>query len=346
MEYIEQTNSCKLCGAILKSRARRCYSCGSAVNASEAPRKDVPASAPSAVQPRSGDAALSGKLRPLNLKKRIFEAVGWMSLIPAGIAGLFFFIGESGLGAAIAIVGGIVGGVCLYISRRYVKEKKALISDHVVKGMLADNFELIEYASQETFSEEQIQVSQLRGWNQITGNDWFRAKHNDVSFAFSDVVLRQAGGRSSSTKFRGQWLILDLHKEFSAPLLISEIEQKGMFSRRARAQMEQTSFEVEDTTFTVLTESPEIIPQVLTPKFREFLSTTTSREMFYYEKHLFFMDKQVHIGIGTWHDLFEPCSNVQDIPALRERIQSEIDFIKEIIDGFLLIEGLVREKGE
>jgi len=114
--------------------------------------------------------------------------------------------------------------------------------------------------------------------------------------------------------------------------MISEMESKGELGRHARVQIVQKPFS--DTAFTVLTMSPDLVPQVLTPDFVEFL-IATGRQFSYNRRHLFFMGKQAHIGINTGRDLFEPCSNMRNATALRTRIQEEIDYIKEIIDGFL-----------
>jgi len=293
----------------------------------------LPAQSP-VVTPSSGDAALSEKLQPLNVKKQIFQTIGFLLLAPALFVLFLSRAGmvDGGLTLGLGVLGGILGAICLYISNSYGKEKKALISKHVIQGVLEENFELVKYAPLESFSEEQLRISQLRGWNKFKGNDFFQAKYKNVSFQFSDVWL----GRSRANRLKGQWLILDLYREIPAPLIISELERRGDLGRKARVQLEQTPF---SDRFTVLTESPDSIPKILTPEFIEYLLTADDQS-FYNGQHLFFMGKQAHYGINSELDLFEPCDNVQNIPALRERVQEEIDHIKRIIDGFLLIEGL------
>jgi len=236
----------------------------------------------------------------------------------------------------------LAGGICMGISALYVKEKKALISDHVIKGMLAANFELIEYAPRKSFLRGQLKDSQLRGWARTMGNDFLRARYKGISFAFSDVFLSGLS-RRDPVRFKGQWLILDLHKEIPASLILSQMLtvsqiQNGIGSG-AWVNIELPPFR---GTFVALTKSPELLPRVLTPAFAGFLLALRQSFAFNNEKHLFFEGTQAHIGINTNHDSFElkAGDDMQDIPALRERIQGEIDFIKEIIDGFLLTEWL------
>ena len=227
-------------------------------------------------------------------------------------------------------------------SKEYGKEEKALVGAQVVESLLAGNFELIEYAPQKSFSMEQLLASQLRGWSSFEGNDFFRGTYKGVSFAFSDVQL-------APLFFKGQWLILDLHREMPAPLMISELEDRGSFGKKARVQIEeppkahiaQAQF---SNTFTILTDTSDLVSQVLTPDFMEFLlgiGPPPASSASHTGKHLLFEGKQVHIFIYSDHDLFELAgSEVQNIPAFLERVQREIDFIKRVIDGFLLIEGL------
>ncbi|MCL2842348.1 MAG: DUF3137 domain-containing protein [Oscillospiraceae bacterium] len=335
---MEQTTSfCHLCGALLKRRTRRCSSCGSAVNRSTTTPE--PKSAPQVARPSSGDAALSEKLQPLQVKKNWFQLAGAVIIIPMIVVVFYFLAMDSDLSILFGILGAAAGGTCFYKGTLYTRKKKELISTYVIQGMLADNFELVRYAPKETFTEGQLRTSQLRGWNTHKGNDWFQATYKGVTFTFSDVgIYRQ--GRHRYTVLKGQWLILRLHKEISAPLIISELEKRGALGRRARVQIEQKPF---GDIFTVLTESPAVISQVLTPGFMEFL-LTMRHSISYVETHLFFGGEQAHIGLNTREDLFEPCNNVQDIPALRERVQTEIDLIKRIIDGFLLTEGLFQNQ--
>jgi len=281
-------------------------------SATVVPERDfVPASAPAprAPLPRAGDAALSGKLQALHTQNLGHQFLGWLMGAPA-----------------------------------LDEIRKALISLYVVEGMLADSFELIEYVPQESISDKQLRASQLRGWNMNTGNDFFEAKYRGVSFAFSDVELSSQTGRDSygATVFLGQWFILDLHEKISAPLLISEWETLDRIDEEIEVPLEEGLL---GDTCTVRTESPDLAEQVLTPAFMAFLSNlreSSTDALFIHERqlHLFFWGRQVHIGINSRRDFFEPRENAQDIPALRAQIQGEIDFIKGIIDGLLLLEWL------
>ena len=355
-------SSCRLCGGLLKPRARQCSTCGAdlslitgqttASTSSAAAQSSAGAAPPSAPSPpdtappeepaplnpppaasTSGaavaappveqspcDTALSEKLVPLNKKQKIFATIGGIFLVcmfVTALAGLFAF----------AFVSLIVGGICAAISAENKSKKKALISEHVVQAMLADNFEQAQYSPSETFSYEHLRTSQLRRWTGRSSNDLLKAEYKGVTFAFSDVSLWRGSGRSQTYVFGGQWLTIGLHRGLPTPLMVSELEKKGNFDKRVERQQLGGRFNV-------LCEDAEVAAQVLTPEFMEFLLAASDSQ------HLFFVGKTAHYGRSTGLDFFEPCNNVQDIPAVRKRIQGEIDYIKQIIDGFLANEYL------
>jgi len=201
------------------------------------------------------------------------------------------------------------------------------VSAHVIGGVLADNFELVKHDPQESISGEQLRASRLRGWGRSEGSDFFEAKYKGISFVFSNVKLYDERIRGE-TILDGQWLVLDLRKEMPGALMISGLEKEDRLDK-ATVQIEQ---------FAVRTEFPELVSEVLTPAFVLFLLSMRPRV------HLFFEGKQLYFGVDAGKYLFEPWFKVQEIPALRERVQREIDDIKRIIDGCLLLDWLFQEE--
>ena len=373
---MSNTSLCRLCGGLLKAKARRCRSCGARVQNTptpppqintqtfdppkvkmpdftrETPTQDVVATSSPPTPPDTPvtDCTLSEKLMPLNKKRQFSYILGVIFLVPAAVLFLVSYINATESLLALSLLLGAGGGISLFISNNFTKEKKTLISSHVITGMLAEQFELYSYNPLSTFSQEEVERSELRRWHRISGNDMLAANYRGVNFHFADVKLVRQSGRSSHTVFKGQWLILDLPNEISAPLMISTLEKKGRFPRGQRNSI-PTGNEHFDSKFTVLTENPELVPQIVTNSLISFLLPTNYENIDFddplamsfmqlSEHHLFFKGKEAQIGIHSGRDLFEPCRNVDDIPALRERILSEMDEIKAIIDAFLQIDAL------
>ena len=357
---------CKLCGGFLRARAWRCPSCGA--KATRGAKNDATAPVGTRVQGvfagiKSGPQAkqtpedvfdlpltensFAQKLGPLSKQRRLFfyGGAGLLSLaavliIPVLSEGnyspvvvqyrwLFTIVFFLSLGA---------GGASLYHSFSFAKVKKAIISEHLVGDMLARAFQLEDYAPQETFSEEEIAQSGLRGIHTVKGNDLFAARYRGVSFRFADVRLIAGHGRDQRKVITGQWLILDLPRELPASVIISEVERPKWRDKRPKIETGNEKF---DSVFTVFGKSSALAATILQPSFIEFLLKPRSGTFFERDpKHVFFGNKQAHIGIDTWRDLFEPCRNVGDIEALKERISKEVEEIKTLLDHFLQIEAL------
>ena len=293
----------------------------------------------------NADTALS-KLPALSKKRTLFSALSILFFIlmlslavPAWLE--IFAAWDVLFSAALLCI--VLGVACRLLKRRYHKKAKAIISTYITSELLAEHFELLQYDPLRFFFTEELKVSKLGGWHWSKGNDFFQACYRGVHFRFSDIKLQYFSLLSlkinkTDTVFRGQWLILDLHKELPTSLMVSDMEEKGAHSR---ILTEHKDF---DRAFMVLTEQPDIVPQVLTPGFMDFLLKPRNSISPRDAKHLFFTTKAVHIAISTGEDLFEPCRKTSDMAALRERITSEISMIKEIIDGFSLTEVLFSDE--
>ena len=292
------------------------------------------------------DCTLSEKLIPLNRKRQLFLILGVVFFIPA-----FIMVNASTLHEyfdffpliGFTLLFFAASSTSFYLCRQYANKKKALISTHFLHSMLAEQFKLHHFDPLSYFLADELNVSQLqpRHWNATEGNDLFHASYQGVTFHFSNIRLFNNAPRyrNSNWKLKGQWLILDLHKAISAPLIVSELENKGQMGKAARIETENADF---DKRFTVLCEHPDLVPQVLSEDFMKFLLHYDCI-FAYHKRHICFTENAVHICIKSDRYIFSPWGYVDNIPAMRERILSEMDEIKKIIDGFLQIDALFGE---
>jgi len=291
--------------------------------------------------PRLTEAELTKKLQSSFVKRKVFKILFILS-IPLSPT-LFFLIGftfrtELGAFADWSIAVGILPIFFFaFMMDRYKDNKKALVNaSNIVHDMLAENFDLITYQPDQFFDAEQLQESQLTGWNTYHGSDYFKAEYRGVKFSFSDINLRLIAnaGRHQTEAFifTGQWMIIDLNKPVKSPVIVSELRSKSTLSALSEVQMENVAFNEQ---FSALTEDPHTAFYVLTPQFME--NILSAREHAYGKKHMCFTRDRVHVAIDTGCDFFEARKNIS---ALKARVQSEIDYIKNIIDEFLLNERL------
>ena len=296
------------------------------------------------------DCTLSEKLIPLNRKRQLFLTLGVIFFIPA-ITISFSRVPGRVLEPLWLLfpmaVFFVFGAYSFHLSHQYTKKKKTLISTHFLHSMLAEQFELYHFDPLAHFSAEELEPAQLKPeiWNKAEGNDLFQASYQGVTFRFSNMKLSDSSspylGSSSIWKLKGQWLILDLHKAISAPLIVSELENKGQMGKAARIETGNADF---DKRFTVLCEHPDLVPQVLSEDFMKFLLHYDCI-FAYHKRHVCFKENVVHICIKSDRYIFSPWDYVRDIPAMREQMLGEMDELKKIIDGFLQIDALFEASG-
>jgi len=287
------------------------------------------------------DARLGEKLRAASKKAMYVLILGIIFAVIAGISLL------QGWWAASAIFS-VTALVCCLIWARNKSKIRMLVSDHVTLDALENSFELIEYRRKDHIDEGRLREARIRfDWDKSLGGDYFEARYRDVDLTFSDVrLIREQisiDKNGNVTKqdipvFTGQWLIVGLNREINPPVVVSERNRsllRGYEKTRSGVQTENVRF---NEKFLILTDDAHTAFYVLTPHFMEFIMS--AKEVADGQKHLCFTGGHVHIAINSGRDSFEPCRDIKNVPALRARIQSEVDYIKAVIDEFLLNERL------
>jgi len=314
--------------------------------------------------PKLDDDALAEKLAPLGKRRAFFQALAIIFMVP--IIFLYLYLNiyydtphgglrseatpEMGLGTAISImlISCVISGFCGVQARKFNKKKKKLIGENVLHGMLAENFELIEYDPDKSIEKGLLQDARIGYWNSSAGSDFFRAKYGAVYFTFSDVRLSEGRGKAAQGNqgviYRGQWLILNIDKEIPSWLVVSDVLQRDRQDGQAHRPKVQINNEDFDKKFTVRTRDPDTAFNILTPHFMELIMS--ARAVAGCGMHICFVDKHLHIGINTGKNSFAPCKKAPNIPELREKVQQEIGLVKAILDEFLLNEWLFEPENQ
>jgi len=327
--------------------------------------EDVPDS-PVAAASRLSDTELSQKLRSLNVKKWIFNVLAVITVAPFVIGSFLYILFRDVFLSLMQIeslsvldeywyvfpLAFVLGLIWTLIASGYGTAKKTLISVQVVHDILENTFDLIAFRPKEYIDEEQLRKAQFRRWTDSDGRNFFVARYRGVQFTYSDIkISHDAGGRYSSPRpvFTGGWLILNLDKEVHPPLLVSEFSRASS-DLRPELLSQNAAF---NRQFTVLTAEPQMAFSILTPHFMDFFASEKQRTRGKW--HLCFTGNHAHIAVGTdakkgskvakW-GLSRACKTIRNIPALRERVQSEIGFIKDVIDELLLNESLFDRESE
>ena len=255
----------------------------------------------------------------------------------------------------LPMIGSIL--ICIFIVAFFDQKKKKLIGcvHEIEENMLASAFEMITHKPDAHIDEALLREVSFRYlWNTHRGSNLIRARYKGAGFTYSDVYLKQYGSRHRSLVFHGQWLILHLNKKIDSPLIVSDlliprnrevkhgcVKVREGFLLANQIPVIQTGNEAFDKQFTVLTEDPQMVSQLLTPAFME--SILAARALAGAKMHLRFTEDRLHIAIYSEENFFRPYDGLlTDIPALRMRLRWEIDFLTRIMDEFVSNEELFK----
>ena len=284
------------------------------------------------------DQELAAIIPGIITKLKICKAVYWACSI-AGIV-LFLLLQVTSNYWLFALVLALV----LVISWGYAAGKtfdtrlKNLMSTNILRGVFTDAFESFEHTPLGHIPPNDIHNAGLiKDWNRISGSDFISGVHRGVNFCFSDVHLERRDDSGDSTTyitvFKGQWLILELAKEIPWRLQLRE---------RGSGDYTKSSIETENIAFNkkfqILTADPHTAFYVLTPHFMEYILSADKRAAA--KTYINIKGKEIQIALHSNRDLFEAVGkkkfDTSNIPILREQMTWDVNYIKGIIDEFLL----------
>lgn len=325
---IGKRHACPSCGWYLRKQGMRCPVCGGlpgpdgAVTASRLSEEELAAGL------RSGRLIVT--LSRLGMAICIAAAVvtlalaQWAVLVLSLLALVFF--------------------VALHIY--HGSRMKHLVAVNIVRGALDEMFDVEAYSHQHYIGSATIgEAGLVRDWNECSGSDYVKGSYKGVQFAFSDIKLVDVqestdsdGGttQTRTTRFQGQWIVLDTKKAIEHPLRLRERPQRRLSGKYTKSKSDvETENETFNTKFQILTRDPHTAFYVLTPHFMETIVRLDERANA--RTYLGFLGQQVHVAVDNGRDSFEvkKSADVKNLPQLRTRIQGEISYIIAIVDELL-----------
>jgi len=295
--------------------------------------------------PLLSDAELMSKINYLTPKIKTNNTICAIIIVIAFI--LPFFLGLGDFSQIIGIVIMAIGAGFGVKARQYKKQLKNLVGNNIVRGVLADSFELENYSPGCHIRQNAIEHVKLihQPWNQISGSDLVEGTYRGVKFTFSDLFLQHVTGSGKNrrvvTRFKGQWLIVELAKNVPFKIQLRARSGTGGAGNKAKSDVETENVEFNDK-FWITTGDPHTAFYVLTPHFMEYILKAKSRSGA--PASLNIDGRKIHIALHNGRDLFEPCSkklyDTRNIEMLRNQMKWDINYITGIIDELLLNENL------
>lgn len=339
---------CPCCGAYYdpsdpKVKEWHCSNCGADLKLS-----------PEEAAVRLDDAELAGQLSTLNKKANFMKKLALVCVIGVFVLWLIHPL----MGVAMFIP----AAVFAVLSATAGSRAKVLLSNNITRDIISGVFDECIYAAGYHLPDELLhEAALIPNWDRASGSDLVSAKYKGHTINFCDIELEEEvvredseGNTSTSfeTRFKGQWMILELGREVPAQLRLREnIKRTGRISRKlfgeriANKDDVKTENEAFNKRFQILTEDEHSAFYILTPHFMEFIMSAGNAADT--RTYLSFLENRVHIACYTGRDSFELQKNDgANLDAVRTRMKSELRYITSIADELLKNEYLFGCTGE
>lgn len=253
------------------------------------------------------------------------------SLIIQGITKQpFFFIGM------FFVVILLIFGIFLYHKEK--KEFTLIVKDLIIKGLFQEKFSNVIYQPEKGLSEDYIKNAGLYPMgNRFSSDDLLSATYKNVGFLQSDVLIQNvtSNGKTTTTTtyFKGRWIVVDFIKEFDG---YHQIRSNSFFKNKKPFKLfgdVLEEFEFEDQKFnddfTTYTSDQREAYYLINPGYMQRIDNLTN---YINEQVVFgFTEKKLHVAIYNNENAFEIKGNHLD-EAFVTRIEEDMELIKLIID--------------
>lgn len=334
-----------------------CPGCGAYYNPAEPGVKDwhcsncgvdLTLSSEEAAKARLSDMELSNQLMTLNKKADTMKILALVCVVGIFVLWLIHPL----IGAAAFIP----AAVFAVMSASAGSKAKNLLANNITRDILMEVFDECIYAAEYCLPAETLREAALiPNWDTVTGSDLISAKYKGHTINFSDIELSEKVEREDSdgntsttheTKFKGQWMILELDRAVPAKLRLREnMERSGKISKKIFGERIENKSDVKteneafNKRFQILTEDAHSAFYILTPHFMEFILSADDAANTH--TYLCFIEDRVHIACDTGKDSFELQKNDgANLEQIRMRMRSELRYITRVADELLKNEYL------
>lgn len=289
---------------------------------------------------------LETRLRQLQKKAGISVGGLMLSIVLAIV--LFLLAGALGfLGIAAAVVFGIFAA---RNSKRYTTYYK----ENVVKAALAEVFTDMTFEPKFGISREVVASTRMiQMGNRYSANDLITGKYHEVAFTQSDVCIEDEttdskGNTSTTTLFKGRWMIFEFNKEFRCDLQViskhffSSRRKGGLFTKKEE-RLHKVEFEDEafNKEFKVYAQDEQEAFYLLTPQIMQALMAL--RAGMRAPIMLMFVGGRLHIAVYNGKDAFEAkLFGKLDLSQEKARILADTRVITDFVDGMAMDRDLYK----
>ena len=241
----------------------------------------------------------------------------------------------------VAIIAGIIVYFVAYKNayKEYVRFFKNEFIAGLIRGLIPDAV----YEPNSGFDRQMISGTGLMMMGNIYhSEDYIRGSYDGVPFERADVLIQDEstdsdGNTSTTTYFRGRWMVFESNKNTSADLQIIgkgfgyARRKKGIFTRKAeRRHVLKTEDESFNKKFDVLCQDDSEAFYLLTPAVMQSLMNLLQR--LDGKVMVGFVDNRVHVAVNSGKDSLEPslfrAFSEKDMAEVQNEIQAITTFVK------------------
>ncbi len=263
------------------------------------------------------------------------------------IAGIIFvIIGFLTTMISVVIFGGILCLIGVLVMNSGEKSMKQQIGDQLVRGLLEQTFEQVEYEPAGHITSSAMGQGKIMlptDFSEVEGSNYVKAFYKGMQVEMSGISLvleedyynDDAGiwEKIRKTVFTGQWLVCDFGHELSTEIkIVARSGRNRLFS----GSVVKTGNEEFDRRFIIQPEQEQEMGYLLTPNIMEYILHMSSK---YGGKIYmsFLREGKLHIAIETNREFFAVGRGKVDVELLRSRYTDEIRWFTGFIDELSMV---------
>lgn len=305
--------------------------------------------------------AISSRQRLAKLSN-IMVVIAYLGIFICPICGLMSWDRNFVIGMTFMILMVVCMLMCVFLgesTRKLEAKIKELAGQYIVKGVLAEKIDIVEYSPNHYINEKFVKkCSILPNFKKIHGSDYISGNYRGREFIYCDLLLewetreRDRNGRRrtrTTTQFHGHLMKMELGKDIQGFVQIKEKKNprksNGFFANILGTGTSHNSIETENVAFNnqfeIKTSDDHLTFYILTPQFME--SVMRLDELADGYTNIEFRSTSVVVALNNGRDSFEVkkiLGSQRRLEKYRQSFKKELEVILGVFDEILTKDNL------
>ncbi len=288
---------------------------------------------------REQDAPHTEELQGLQARLRLWRLFFWIASAAAVVTWLIAFF--SGL-YAVAVILTVAAVILKWVADHQEQKRNTYISEHLVKQVLEETFEVSSYATHGCVDREAVKSSNfgVGSFDDMGGIEHMKGSYRGAQVELCDLNLTTRktrfleDGRTedyNDTVYRGLWMVCELGKELPAHVRLWE---RGAVGKLVSLGGMRTAHESFHKQFHIECDNEWGLSGVLTPALMDSI-LEFDRKARGTTRICFERGGRVQIAVERDRDSFAVGRHTEDATALRRQFIAEVENMTALLDAVL-----------